>query len=682
MRAMCLLLLVCALGACDGTAKVSGIIHHQADELYVIGAVPYRATDVDGALRDSPVCRPEDGAPDGLLLQFVYKGYGTKGGSDLDLAIRPGDRIIKTKVTEARMAASFGTVSLSCIEEALRGAVRCALGADCAPGETCDPSPGKGFCVDALASCYSGVQVAGVPVEDVSYRAHTPERGVPIGVAILVDMSGSNKGFVKPYPPYHEVDNQDPSGLHEDALTDFLPRGSDPNGTRMNAVKTIIENLNEDDRSIVFGFNEYGIDVVCALPGDPDADDAVKKDNCYTSNKSITLGSGRFGPLDDYKSQVGGRSPLWTAIYEAYGYMRDHPRTQATPFKHIVVITDGPDTCAEGPDLDRCSGPCAEDYNATWEETRNAILQDPYTNRIPVHFIQYQAKGYRDRDPRQMELACLTGGHHLFMNSLEFDKTILMQAFQDKARLLRYTFGGIWEAALPLAALGDEQALPPGRVFGVAGAGSLVPGDESLVGLEQHFIFELTNDAVDRRVHVRKPCATDADCPGPEEQDPCGSRVWWCGEQDHVCRAAAAWSENGGGRESCGHVDAVVRIQNRDLTGGTGTSTHEVSLGDVPSVCCTGACTPPAPPTVPEGLAEPDGTVCFEYDHEKGWTFDEDEEEWVYWAEHYLQPGCPQWTEVKPAIAYGVNANPGIDELTWPEHWDCPDRENCFPPGG
>ena len=681
MRALRLLILICALAACDKTVATSGILDMQTDRVYVVGAVPFKTIEVDGEEGYAPICGPDDGTPEGLLLQFVYRGYAKPGENDRNLGIRPGDRLIGTEVTEARMAATLGTVSVACVEAAIRSAARCALGADCAEDETCDPSPGKGFCVDALASCYSGVEVDGIPAADVSYRAHVPARGIPVGVAILVDMSGSNKGFVKPYPPYQEVDNHDPSGLHADALTDFLPRGSDPNGTRMNAVKTIIESLNEDDKHIVFGFNEYRIDVVCALAGRPDASDALKKDNCYTSSQSVTLGAGSFGPLDDYETQVGGRSPLWTAIDEVYGYMRDHPRTQVTPFKHIVVITDGPDTCAEGPDLDRCSGPCEEDFNATWEETRSGILEDSYEDRIPVHFIQYQAKGYRDRDPRQMELACLTGGHHLFMNSLEFEKANLPYVFQDRARLLRYAFGGIWEAALPMPELSAGTTLPPGHVYGIAGTGTITPGDESLVDFEQSFLFEIQNDQVDWRAHIRKPCATDADCPAQELVNVCATRTWWCGKQDHVCRMSNPWTEDGTGSEACGLVDAVVRVQNRDLTGGTGTETKEVSLGDLPSLCCSGRCTPPQPPVVPDSLAG-DDTICFEYDHEKGWTLDEHEAEWVYWAELYVQPGCPTRTAVKPSVAFGTNGNPTIDELSWPEHWECPERENCFPPGG
>jgi hypothetical protein len=667
---------------CDSTASLY-LSEVQFDKLYVVSAVPMKKVSEGGEVKYVPLCRMQDEAADGMILRVLLKGTQKKDSPDLDQSIRPGDRVDLQAIQESKVNPERFELSFSCIEQELPGAAQCSNSGDCEQGEVCDPSPGKGFCVDGIKGCYSGIQTGNVAISHIGFKEFTPSRGENVGVAILVDMSGSNKGFVKPFPPYYEVNNEDPSGEHEDALIDFAQRASDLNGTRMNAVKTILENLNSDDKAIVFGYREYGIDVICDLPGTDDEDNDTKKDNCYGANKTLVLGSGgSFGPLDDYKTEVGGRSPLWTAVDQVYDYMENHPRTQSTKYKHIVVINDGPDTCSESSSLDQCSGSCAQ-FSTSFDTVVSTVEAEDYEDRIPIHFIQYQAKGYPDRDPRQQEIACLTGGHHLFINSGEFDQASLTQVFQENARLIRYTLGGYWEFAIEMTKLGEDNSLPPGWNYGVAGAGKLMPlSDKFLVQTDHNFTFDVNNDAVDKRVSLRKDCKSDGDCPADEDAGVCTTRVWWCDDDSLVCNSAVEWADNGTGGGGCGDVDAVVRVQVRDLTGGTGTETKEVSLGDLPSFCCNGACMPPMPPVVPADLAKDGGTVCFEYDNEKGWTYDEAEAEWVFWAELYVQPGCSTWTEIKPAIAFGVNENPAINDLTWEEHWDCPDRQNCFPPPG
>jgi len=669
---------------CDSTASLY-LSEVQFDELYVMSAVPMKKISEDGEVRYEPLCRMQDEAADGLILRVLLKGTQQKEGADLDQSIRPGDRIDLQEVTETKINPERFELSFSCIEQQFPGAARCKTSADCAQGELCDPSPGKGFCVDGLEDCYSGIQTGNVAISRVGFKEFTPSRAEPVGVAILVDMSGSNKGFVKPFPPYYEVDNEDPTGKNEDALQNFADRASDLNGTRFSAVETIIENLNDRDRVIVFGYREYGIDVFCVLPGDEGADNDTKKDNCYgplSKVRSLYLAEEGFDPIDDFKTDVGGRSPLWTAVDQVYDYMENHSQTAGTKYKHIIVINDGPDTCTESSSLDQCSGSCAQ-FSTSFETVRDMVEAVDYGERIPVHFLQYQAMGYLDRDPRQQEIACLTGGHHMFLNSDEFAQEHLTNMFQDTARQMRYTFGGYWEFAIEMTKLGEDASLPPGWNYGVAGTGKLLAlADHFMIQEDHHFTFDVDGEAKDSRVSLRKDCTSDGDCPGDEEASVCTTRKWWCDDEALECTGAVEWADNGTGGDGCGDVDAVVRVQIRDIAGGTGTETKEVSLGDLPSFCCNGACTPPMPPVVPDDLARDGGTICFEYDDEKGWTFEEDGQEWVYWAELYVKPGCQPWTAVKPALAYGVNENPAIGDLTWELHWNCPDRQNCFPPPG
>ncbi len=682
--AVTLLILGASQTGCDSTALLY-LSEVKFSELYVVSAVPMKKVTVDGEVKYVPLCRMQDEVADGLILRILLKGTQDREGNDLDQSIRPGDRIDLQEVTEAKITSERFELSFNCIEQQLPGTAQCTTPSDCDQGKTCDIGVGKGFCVASadLGGCHSGIQTGNVAISHVGFKAFTPNRGENVGVAILVDMSGSNKGFVKPFPPYYEVDNQDRSGIHQDAMDGFAQRASDINGTRMNAVKTIIENLNTDDKAIVFGYREYGIDVICVLPGDLDADNDTKKEECFSSSRALVLGTGDFGPLDDYKPNVGGRSPLWTALHQVYEYMDTHPKTQSTKYKHIVVINDGPDTCSPSSSLDQCSGSCFQ-FSTSFETVVSAVEAVDYENRIPIHFIQYQAKGYRDRDPRQQEIACLTGGHHMFINSEEFDHTHLTNVFQDTARLVRYTFGGYWEFAIEMTKLGEDDSLPPGWNYGIEGSGKLLSlADHFLVpsdyNIDPEMTFAITNDSVDRRVSLRKDCKSDGDCPDDEDAGTCTTRLWWCDDETLECASAVEWAGNGTGGGGCGNVDAVVRTQVRDIVGGGSTETKEVSLGDLPSFCCNGACMPPMPPVIPDGVAEPAGVVCFEYDDEKGWFFDEDEQEWVYWAELYVKPGCKPWAEVKTAIAFGVNGNPAIGDLTWEEHWGCPDRQNCFP---
>ncbi|MFH1530965.1 MAG: hypothetical protein ABIK09_09570 [Pseudomonadota bacterium] len=682
--AVTLLLLGASQTGCDSTASLY-LSEVQFSELYVVSAVPMKKVIEDGETKYVPLCRMQDEAADGMILRVLLKGTQDREGNDLDQSIRPGDRIDLQEVTEAKVTSARFEMSIGCIEKQLPGTAKCATSSDCGPGKICDTSVGKGFCVagaGAVGGCFSGIETGDVAISHVGYKAFTPSRGDGVGVAILVDMSGSNKGFVKPYPPYYEVNNEDPSGTHEDALDGFVDRASDLNGTRMNAVKTILQNLNSNDKAIVFGYREYGIDVICDLPAVEDEDNDTKKDNCYGTNLSLVLGDGSFGPLDDYKTKVGGRSPLWTAVDQALDYMENHPRTQSTKYKHIVVINDGPDTCSESSSLDQCSGSCAQ-YSTSFDTVVSKVEAGAYEDRIPIHFIQYQAKGYLDRDPRQQEIACLTGGHHIFINSEDFDQTNLTNVFQDTARQVRYTFGGYWEFAIELTKLGQDDSLPPGWNYGIEGSGKLLSlADQFLVPNDYNFdpskTFAIDGTKVDRRVSLRKDCASDGDCPGDEDTGVCTTRKWWCDDDTLECTSASEWADNGTGGAACGDVDAVVRTQVR--TPGQPTETKEVSLGDLPSFCCDGACMPPLPPVIPAELAKTGNTVCFEYVNEKGWRFDEVNQVWVYWAELYIQQDCPSWMELKPAIAFGVNGNPAIGELTWEEHWDCPERLNCFPP--
>jgi hypothetical protein len=52
----------------------------------------------------------------------------------------------------------------------------------------------------------------------------------------------------------------------------------------------------------------------------------------------------------------------------------------------------------------------------------NADLADLKGPRIKIHFIQFESKGHQGRDPRQVEVNCVTDGHYQFVSSNGVDK--------------------------------------------------------------------------------------------------------------------------------------------------------------------------------------------------------------------------------------------------------------------
>ncbi|MBM4370588.1 MAG: hypothetical protein FJ098_02995, partial [Deltaproteobacteria bacterium] len=206
---------------CDSTASLY-LSEVQFDELFVVSAVPMKKVSTDGQVDYVPLCRMQDEPADGMILRVLLKATQDKEGNDLDQGIRPGDRIDLQAVTESKISPERFEIALSCIEEEVPDAARCANSQDCDDGELCDPV--KGICADGLKGCYSGIQTGNVAISRVSFREFTPSRAEPVGVAILVDMSGSNKGFVMPFSPFHEVNNEDPSGQYDAALLEFAQR--------------------------------------------------------------------------------------------------------------------------------------------------------------------------------------------------------------------------------------------------------------------------------------------------------------------------------------------------------------------------------------------------------------------------------------------------------------------------
>ncbi|MBM4354378.1 MAG: hypothetical protein FJ109_11380 [Deltaproteobacteria bacterium] len=652
-------------------------VHLKWDSMFVLSGNLTRST--GEAVAFEPACRLNGEVPDRLSFNVLFQGTQRKDdGSDRDLSIRPGDRLAGRILDEALVTPDLFKLQFSCIE----------------------PLP-----EEDLYACEGTVDPAS-QLESVgfySYGKPEVDNEGPLALAILVDMSGSMKGLADPEPPYAEASFTDLAPKLSGV--DFAMNATDPGYARLAAVEALVRNMDDDDAVIMLSFNENKVDVVCELPDAPDAALDVKLEDCLSTNRNLILGNaGRaFSALDWIKGEEKGRTPLWHAVDLAYRYMQGDSTVRgngngeaiAPPkaltgaaYRHIVVVDDGPDTCAPSSDLNQCSAPCIE-YNTSFETLRDHIESQQPEERIPVHFLQMQAKGYPDRDPRQQEIACLTGGQYAFVNTWDISKALLRDVLAETLLRIRYTFRGYWRFVVATPVLAQPGAAKPGYEHVLAGWGWVHPGpDEVLVSNEDGFDFEPGSPDAggdgpfsDGRIAFRIDCDPLKDaCPTDETPGACAQTKWWCDEQTLTCRGAEAWAANGD-KSSCADKTVLIRVQVQ-TTPGTGTQTDikTVEIAGVPTVCCTGACMPPRPPQVPAEVAKPEGlaVACFYYDEGRGWTHevsDDPNSKWVYWATLKLgyDVGCT-WENLEPHLKYSDTAG-----LSYPDDWDC-GGQNCFPP--
>jgi hypothetical protein len=348
---------------------------------------------------------------------------------------------------------------------------------------------------------------------------------------VLIDQSGSVNGLVR-----DSVSSADPGGFKEERDPPSFPPNfrdvaSDPDNLRLGVTKGLLRTLNDADQVGVLGFSEQtGLVVPCAASvGDPQADLA----SCFGAQSREIW----FGPADGINGLAGrggGRSNLWLAVKTAYDFLRakgDHVRSN-----HIIVLTDGPDTCA-GEGRGSCQTPClTSDFSALSEQVV-ADRDDPARPKIQVHFVQFESLGYPGRDPRQVELSCVSGGHYQFINSNRFSRAQshdFQTAFGRAVVNIRHALMGHWElaSAVPVYAShgGGGAGVPPGDLYGLEGLLVIKPSSNLIAsGVETSFPFgfgiapnpaESTPDW-DRRPTVRKPCGGFTFCGASDSPGAC-----------------------------------------------------------------------------------------------------------------------------------------------------------------
>ena len=292
-----------------------------------------------------------------------------------------------------------------------------------------------------------------------------PDRSLR-SVAILVDQSGSMNGFVEPltgfeYEPNLKRFDGVPSWISSDG---FAARGSDYPAFRATMVQRLFGLLDPNDPAGVFIFGEdVAFDGARILTDQDYWNEELARAENFGVNRQLLLNSPAISQL---QSSAKGRAPLWAAVQDVYSYLK---HSQDTPVKHLLVITDGPDTCArssadfapviryfrtstrkfETGIQDECSGIGLDDFLELVIADTTDKNGDPLpSDQIPVHvsFIQMSSMGYRDVDPGQQQVACLTGGHYFWIDSA----TLPPSNVYDQDVLAR------WNGSHPLQAyLGD-----------------------------------------------------------------------------------------------------------------------------------------------------------------------------------------------------------------------------------
>ena len=626
------------------------------DELHVLAANPV----AESGSGFEPMCRSVDGDPWGLRFNVLFQGTHRKGDSlERDISLKPGDSVDFDPIELAGVTGDLFEFNIDCVESL--------------------PD-------DDLYACVSEVVGQEMPIQQVDYFNYHQEkdtRKAKVAVAVVLDMSGSMVGLVNSLSPYNEDSFDAVSGFL--AGDSIYERATDPQGARFAALESFIETLNDDDALVVFHFNEHNIGIVCSEGESLDE----RKQLCLSTNRGLVVDadptSGGVSALYSIRGEERGRTPLWSAVDEAYRYMQSDAVVQQYPgLRHIVVVGDGPDTCGPSSDLSQCTGQCLA-YNTSFETVRESVESQQPEDRVPIHFVQMQAKGYLERDPRQQEMACLTNGHYMFVNTLDIPGDRFEDVLATTLIRIRNTFRGYWRFAVPFGDLRKDSSPERGKLYSVAGRGKVKVGaDRKLVKMEDVFLFEVNDSDVngvnnaDRRVAFRKECdpASPSACGGELESGVCGQISEWCDEQTLTCRSAQDW-QVAGVKSSCKPENVYIAVEVRSKVGGqTEVENELVKLTLAETRCCHGECMPPGPPAIPDNVVKPAGMAasCFWYEDDRGWvrTTPEglDSPVWVFFGTLNAGTGC-QLEDILPYLAYEGN----LSEDDWAY---CLQYQNCF----
>lgn len=449
-------------------------------------------------------CSP--GPIDGFMFNLAFASTQRTDG-DPDNSIHPGDVISKVTVDGGRpndiklTGTNNVTFQFDCLDPA----------PDPNGGTTCDgvdpseaPEPMK-YCQAGQTSC------SATPSPTTSLR------GEPRNILVVVDLSGSTSGFVD------VGDNLEyPNDGSGSAPAQLQTLASDFGGFRFAQLKTFIEGLREDDRFGILAFREDleggGIAAPCVKLG-ADGQDTLdglsfsdKLTQCYGTDRS-----GWLAGIDALSSEKNwGRANLWEAVDEAYDFIAGSAPNAAAD--HIVVISDGPDTCGYDSSATDCKFSCSEtSADDVVQKIQTGLAANPPEN-IKVHFIQFDSVGYPGADPRQMEVACESGGHFQFINRTALPNQNLAQfqaALGQAMENIRFSLSGHFQVPIQMSALASGQT-QNGTVYSVKGALTVETSSQMVASSDVIFFAGGENGVLDKRPKLRKGCGGASDCGGPE----------------------------------------------------------------------------------------------------------------------------------------------------------------------
>lgn len=556
-------------------------------------------------------CTPDDGSGrnvNSLLISLNLVGTEVGTGAnpdekDNDTSIRPGDLV--KKGANQRSAVTEG-VTLT--EAQFRVDLECF-----------EPYPDPDLIGDADCQGVNGPRDA--TPQKLNYRSHYADEFRPspadrdaMAVAVLVDQSGSMKGFVETATGQEVIGGS--SGPWDPV--NFKNYASDPDGHRLAAIRSFYGLLNPNDRAAVFQFGEsVGSTAAIVCDKDYGETEELRRQNCFGTNRKVTTSSKAFNGL---LTGPKGRTPLWAAVADVYGFLKANASSRV---RHLLVVTDGPDTChPSSPDFQptlrtlknnkyvefkqdtSCSEVSFDDFlTAVEADLKDADGNWLSPNQVPVHvsFIQFQAKGYAARDPRQQEIACRTGGHFIFINAQDLEAgeggdSPLRDALLMAVQRIRGALAGAWTVAVDVADLANDR-LAIGAEVAVEGTVQLLdnnltpPASYNMrVGYVDSTAAGRNIPRLDMRSAIRVPCASGDSCAWYSGLTSC--QQVGCRGGDKVCAVdqkpdattcdtdgACCW----GGcvtPAECKTVDALCnQVNAADLT--------TCSSG----VCCKGVCT-------------------------------------------------------------------------------------------
>ncbi|MCB9736361.1 MAG: VWA domain-containing protein [Deltaproteobacteria bacterium] len=498
------------VGGCDSTAKIFPQLIF-FDRAMIVSAWPAKQN-AQGTW--DRVC--SDASATGIITNVAFISTQRKEGSDQDLGIRPGD------VVDGRTVGGGLPDDINLTNEG-----NLQLQVDCIDSAPHFDPAGTATCQGAANPSFS--------LDEVHYEANNAKRGDGHNIIVLVDFSGSNVGLVLQDANRQNLEARPGSFI---PASDIKSIASDFQNIRIAAVKRFIRTLNPNDKVGVLLFSEKFTNhlvVPCSLAqGDLQND----LNTCFgKSDVSIWNGTGA-GALDSYGGTAEGRSTLWEGIDFAYDFL-----TNLNDLKrgdHILVISDGPDTCAAGENATACESACS---TTTADDVLGKI--DPNSdNPIRIHFVQFESLGYPGRDARQVEASCLSGGQYQFINSNVFPRANTGQfseAIETAILNVRFMLSGHWELASGVPAWQDNSAGTGtllGSLYALNGTLTVRPSS-NMVTRDDLYPFgigqgEQADSATswDRRPVLRKPCSAATDCgaagPGAACQIICSSETLVC----------------------------------------------------------------------------------------------------------------------------------------------------------